>query len=127
MMTRFSNAIGSYVEKELEESLHYRGKGDVYKEFEYLENAHVIGQESTYYHVYVHWKMLLWGIRQRSIKEVLGQLFRIVGAVTKTAIGLVPKGNTGGSNVSPFQRMPIQPRLAKIIDHAKNQSGNSPL
>ncbi|PWQ94415.1 DUF3703 domain-containing protein [Leucothrix pacifica] len=127
MMTRFSKTIGAYVEKEFEESLHYREKGDVYKEFEYLENAHVIGQESTFYHVYVHWKMLLWGIRQRSIKEVIGQLFRILGAATKTAIGLVPQGNTGGSNVSPFQRMPIQPRLAKIIDHAKSQSGNSSL
>lgn len=126
-MTRFSKTIGAYVEKEFEESLHYREKGDVYKEFEYLENAHVIGQESTFYHVYVHWKMLLWGIRQRSIKEVIGQLFRILGAATKTAIGLVPQGNTGGSNVSPFQRMPIQPRLAKIIDHAKSQSGNSSL
>ena len=69
--------------------------------------------------------MLQWGIRNRNIKEVLGQLLRIVGAAVTTAIGLVPHGNTGGSNVSPFQRMPIQPRLATIIDQAKHQSMNT--
>lgn len=126
-MTCFSNAIGPYVTKEIERSQHSWEKGEVCKEFKHLENAHVIGQESTYYHVYVHWKMLQWGIRQRSIKEVLGQVFRIAGAATKTAIGLVPQGNTGGSNVSPFRRMPIQPKLAKIIDHAKNQTTHSSL
>jgi len=108
-MTRFSDSIKPYVQQEVEQSQQYREAGDIIKEFEFLENAHVIGQESTYYHVYAHWKMLQWGVRNRNINEVLGQLLRIVGAATITAIGLVPYGNTGGSNVSPFQRMPIQP------------------
>lgn len=124
-MTRFSESIRPYVQQEVEQSRQYRAMGDINKEFEYLENAHVIGQESTYYHVYAHWKMLQWGIRNRNVKEVLGQLLRIVGAAAMTAIGLVPHGNTGGSNVNPFQRMPIQPRLATIIDRAKHQSMNT--
>ena len=121
-MTRFSDSIKPYVQQEVEQSQQHRVAGDINKEFECLENAHVIGQGSTYYHVYVHWKMLQWGIRYRNIKEVLGQLLRIVGAATKTAIGFVPHGNTGGSNVNPFQRMPIQPRLATIISQAKHDS-----
>jgi len=125
-MTRFSDSIRPYVQQELEQSRQCRAAGDIHKEFEHLENAHVIGQASTYYHVYAHWKMLQWGIRNRNIKEVLGQLLRIVGAATTTAIGLVPHGNTGGSNVNPFKRMPIQPRLATIIDQAKYQSRNTP-
>ena len=124
-MTRFSDSIKPYVQQEVAQSQQYRAAGDINKEFEYLENAHVLGQESTYYHVYAHWKMLQWGIRNRNIKEVLGQLLRIVGAAVTTAIGLVPHGNTGGSNVSPFQRMPIQPRLAMIISQAKHYSKNT--
>ena len=60
-------------------------------------------------HVRVHAEMLLWGIRQRSAREVLGQAVRIIGAATKTFVGLVPHGNTGGANVSAFRRMPIAP------------------
>lgn len=85
-----------------------------------LERAHVLGQESTTLHTRVHVEMLVWGLRQRSVKEVLGQLFRIVGAATKTSIGLVPHGNTGGSNVSPFKPMTITPELADKISTAKS-------
>src|SRR6185503_818221 len=42
-------------------------------------------------------------------------LFRIVGAAALTAFGLVPHGNTGGSNVSPFRRMHIPSDLASVI------------
>ncbi len=85
----------------------------------HLERAHVLGQESTYWHVHVHYLMLLWAFRYRSVREILGQVFRIVGAATKTAFGLVPQGNTGGANVSPFRKMPIAPELADVIDRAK--------
>ena len=87
--------------------------------FSSLERAHVLGQESTILHTRVHFEMLVWGFRQRSAKEVLGQLFRMIGAATKTGIGLVPHGNTGGSNVSPFKRMTIAPDLADKISTAK--------
>jgi hypothetical protein len=45
----------------------------------------------------------------------LGQLIRIVGAATKTAIGWVPRGNTGGSNVSPFKPMAVPSDLEEIM------------
>jgi hypothetical protein len=65
--------------------------------------------------------MLLWGVRRRQLREVAGQVLRIVGAATKTAFGLVPTGNTGGSNVSPFRRLPIPLELQSIIDEARTQ------
>jgi len=64
--------------------------------------------------------MLVWAARNRSVREALGQVFRIVGAATKTALGLVPSGNTGGSNVSPFKKMPIAPDLEALIRNAKS-------
>jgi hypothetical protein len=63
--------------------------------------------------------MLLWGVRRRRFREVAGQVIRIMGAATKTGSGLVPSGNTGGSNVSPFRSLPIAHDLQTIIDEAR--------
>lgn len=90
------------------------------KEFSHLENAHILGQESTYWHVSVHIRMALWACRNYSAREFLGQLVRIIGAASKTFLGWVPAGNTGGANVSPFQAMAIPPELKTQIDKAKS-------
>jgi len=115
MKSNFSRMISPFVQAELEDARLARVSGDIRREFTHLERAHVLGQQSTYWHVKVHVLMLVWGIRNRSMREVLGQIFRIVGAATKTAIGFVPHGNTGGANVSPFKKMPIDPELANLI------------
>jgi hypothetical protein len=47
-------------------------------------------------------------------------LFRLIGAATKTFVGMVPTGNTGGTNVSPVQPMPVDPELAAIIERARS-------
>ena len=86
--------------------------------FAHLERAHILGQASTREHVRAHWHMLRWALRQRDMREGLGQLFRLAGAATKTAIGLVPAGNTGGANVSPFRRMPVPDDLAALLRDA---------
>jgi hypothetical protein len=49
-----------------------------------------------------------------------GQVVRILGAATKTIFGLVPSGNTGGSNVSPFKSMAISPDLRRILDAVRS-------
>ena len=66
-------------------------------------------------------KMLGWALRTRSFKEAAGQVVRIIGAASKTAIGLVPQGNTGGSNVSPFKKMPLSDEHAKRIAQANSK------
>ena len=124
MLTKFSQNLQPHIEQELTFASQAKSKEAHHVEFQHLENAHVIGQESTYWHVKVHCLMLVWGIRNRSPKEFLGQIFRIVGAATKTAIGLVPQGNTGGANVNPFKVLPISPTHAEIIRCAKNVSSS---
>lgn len=119
MQHGFSQRIAPYVEAELADAMRARLAGDTQLEFAHLERAHVIGQESTYWHVKVHGLMLLWAVRNHSVREALGQVLRIVGAATKTAMGLVPQGNTGGANVSPFRKMPIASDLAALIQKAK--------
>ena len=119
MSNPFSQHIAPFVQSELLLAGSARAEGDITAEFKHLENAHVLGQESTVWHVKVHILMLAWALRNTKVAEVFGQLFRIVGAATKTAFGLMPRGNTGGANVSPFKIMPISPEHASIIHDAK--------
>jgi hypothetical protein len=115
-MSQFAENIRPYVDAEL------RAAGqDAVHEFAHLERAHVLGQASTREHVRVHWCMLKWAWRHRDARELFGQIFRIVGAATKTFVGLVPAGNTGGSNVSPVRAMPLDPELAEIIARARGE------
>lgn len=116
----FTGNIRPYVAAELRRAKAAENCGDAALAFTHLERAHVLGQASTREHVRVHWHMLRWAVRHRLIREISGQLVRIIGAATKTAIGLVPTGNTGGSNVSPFKRLPISPDLEATIQAARS-------
>jgi len=119
-VSEFGRRIRPYVESEILAAYQAEAQGQPDVAFSHLERAHVLGQTSTVEHVRVHWHMFLWGIRQRNVQECLGQLLRIVGAAIGTAIGLVPQGNTGGTNVTPFKSMPIPPELAALIEKARS-------
>ena len=60
--------------------------------------------------------MLKVEIRRRRPAAAFGQAVRIVLGVLGSAAGVVPVGNTGGSDVGMFKRMPIDPELQTIID-----------
>ncbi len=94
-------------------SLYYQGQ---YQQcFQHLERAHVLGQRHYVPHVINHYWMLKVGWRSRDVREVLGQILRIVGSVG-SLIGWIPIGNTGGANVSAIKPMPIPPDLARFFD-----------
>jgi Protein of unknown function (DUF3703) len=78
---------------ELDAARQARARHDAAAEFARLERAHVLAQSDPMQHVRVHAAMLLWGMRQRRVGEIFGQLVRIAGAATKTMAGLVPRGN----------------------------------
>lgn len=118
MLTKFTRSISADVQAELILACQARNQGDASSEFRHLENAHVLGQASTYWHVKVHVLMLRWAVRNSALAELWGQIIRVVGAATKTPFGLIPKGNTGGSNVSPFKTMPIRPEHEQLIRNA---------
>ena len=84
--------------------------------FAHLERAHVIGQTFVVPHARSHWLMFMVELRRRRPAAAFGQVVRIVLGILGSAVGVVPVGNTGGSNVSMFQRMPIAPELQNIID-----------
>src|SRR4249920_121671 len=118
-MSEFGRRIRPYVASEILAAREAESRGQPNVAFSHLERAHVLGQASTVEHVRAHWHMLLWSIRQRNVRECLGQLLRIVGAAMSTAAGLVPQGNTGGTNVNPFKSMPLPPELASRIKEVR--------
>lgn len=120
MFSRFTKNIEPYIEAELNLARVAKQKGDFSQSFRHLENAHVMGQESTYFHVKVHVLMFCWALKRNDFRELLGQFFRVIGAATKTAVGFIPSGNTGGANVSPFKVMAIEPELQECITRAKS-------
>jgi len=116
--SRFAAGIRPFVAAELEAAGKAEVLGDAAEAFARLERAHVLGQRSTVEHVRVHWRMLRWGLRYRRPMEVVGQVLRIAGAATKTAVGWVLTGNTGGADVSAFRTQPVPPDLQALIDRA---------
>ena len=117
----FVNRIRQYVDAEIKQAEVYLNDGDLAAAFSHLERAHVLGQAITLEHTRVHWLMLKLGWKKRDWREIFGQLFRIVGASTKTPFGIYPTGNTGGANVSPFKSMPIADDLQELIRKARIQ------
>ena len=82
----------------------------------HLETAHVLGQNYVMPHVRSHWSMLRIAIKRRSLADGYGQAIRIVLGSLGSAVGIVPTGNTGGSDVSMFASMPITPGIAALIE-----------
>jgi Protein of unknown function (DUF3703) len=118
-MNSFRRNIEPAFRRELNAS---KNAADKKAEFAHLERAHVLGQASTVLHVNSHVRMAACAIRERDLRELGGQIVRILGAAVVTGFGAVPTGNTGGANVSPFQPMPIPPDLAAEIESARRAS-----
>lgn len=118
-MTSYYEAIRPTVEKELDLANSATERADFQEAYAHLERAHILGQPSTRLHVVVHWRFLVLALRQARLQDVLGQGFRLIGAALFTAVGLVPHGNTGGTDVSAFKRMPVPEELQMIIGSAR--------
>ena len=63
--------------------------------------------------------MLLFGIKIKDSKEIVGQIPRLLVGGIKSFVGEIPVGNTGGSNVPPLKSMEIPAELKKIIEDNK--------
>jgi hypothetical protein len=82
--------------------------------FYHFENAHILGQKQIIRHTISHYWMLFFGIKSKNTKEIIGQFFRIITSLLFTCIW-VPKGNTGGTNISPIKIIPIRTALKKYF------------
>ena len=111
-----SGLKGHYL-KEIEQYRSYLQKNDLPMAWYHLERSHILGQSYPMEHSYTHWLMLKFGFSQRNIKEVFGQLIRLLVGGWKSFIDHVPLGNTGGSNVPPMKKMEIPRDLTLILNN----------
>lgn len=91
-------------------------RGELEGGIPHLERAHIIGQAFVVPHATTHWLMLLVELRRGRVAAAIGQVVRFVLGIIGSAVGVVPVGNTGGTDISMFKRMPIEPELQNIID-----------
>jgi hypothetical protein len=106
----------SAFDQELAGARHLLAQGCYADALSHLERAHVLGQERVVPHTLTHWLMLRIAVYRREPFAVLGQAVRIVLGALGSAIGIVPTGNTGGTDISMFKRLPIAPDLASLME-----------
>jgi len=116
------NALKPFYQIELATYREYLLKGNLPCAWRHLERAHILGQPYPIEHTMVHFKMLQFGITTRNMKEILGQLPRLLVGGIKSWAGMIPVGNTGGSNVTAWKPMPIPNDLEAIIRQASSES-----
>lgn len=114
-MSRFNTvlptALKPYFELELSSYRKAFEEGKLPTAWNHLERAHILGQRYPYAHSLVHWKMLVFGIKIKSTKEVIGQIPRLLVGGVKSFVGQIPAGNPGGANVPPLKPFPIEQDL----------------
>lgn len=105
---------------ELADHADARRTGDVAGAWRALERAHIVSQPFLGQHMRVHMIMLGFAFWLRQPREVVGQIARLALAPLGAVMGRIPWGNTGRSDVSAFQFMPVPPDLEiKMSDKAK--------
>lgn len=113
--TTMPKRLKPFFHNELEIACKYLSINDFRSSWHHLERAHILGQPYPYHHTLVHWKMLLFGIKVKNIKEIIGQIPRLLVGGVKSFVGEIPVGNTGGANVPPLKSMDIPNDLKSII------------
>ena len=80
----------------------------------HLERAHVLAQRMTCRHTFIHWRMLVAGVRRGDVREVVGQVPRIVASILFSRLW-VPRGNCGRARVSALKPMPVPDDLRHLV------------
>jgi hypothetical protein len=108
--------LKSAFESEMAAARRLYRKGRLSQAFRHIETAHILGQRYIVPHCRTHWLMQKIGLRRHSVTEVFGQTVRILLGALGSAVGIVPVGNTGGTDVSMFKRLPIAADIVHIVD-----------
>lgn len=118
-MSAYATRIKPSVQKELDAARDAERRGHFFSAFQHLQRAHVLAQASTFLHVSIHLHMFRFAVRNGATGEAFGQVWRTITAAIFTVLKLVPKGNTGGTDVSGFRSMPVAEDLRTLMDAAR--------
>jgi len=109
------NQIKTAFALEMSEAQSAYSSDDLTRAIAHLERAHILGQRTFFRHWITHWWMLKIGLDNMDLREISGQCLRLIAVIPGYVFGWVPKGNTGGANVSPLSPMPLPDDLEEIL------------
>jgi hypothetical protein len=108
-------ALRIAIAQEMESAGAAEASGDFQRAIGHLERAHVLGQRYFLIHMHTHLCMLRIALRRHDTRELQGQAIRLLAVIPGYITGWIPKGNTGGANVSALKPMPIPTDLAPLL------------
>lgn len=111
-----TSLLRPHVTVELAAAREPRRAGDLTRAWTHLERAHILSQPSARLHTRVHAAMLIVAIMVMDVRELFGQIVRILVAGIGSLVGRNPLGNTGRARVPINQPMPMPPDLRAILD-----------
>lgn len=100
--------------RELTAARRARRAGDAGTGWRHLERAHILGQMAVWPHVGIHLRMLRWAVADADVREVAGQLERVLRAGPGSYTGTVPIGDTGRAG-SPYPAPAIPQDLLEVL------------
>lgn len=106
-----NTTLRAFFTQELSQAAAAEARGDSRGAWQALERAHVLSQAYAWPHLRVHWAMFTFAWRHRDMRELVGQVPRLLLAAPGSWLGRAPLGNTGGANVGIFTPMPIPEEL----------------
>ncbi len=112
---KIPTGLNTHFEKELVLAKQQYAQGNLQISWRHLERAHILGQAWPIQHTIAHWKMMSFALRIKNIKEIIGQIPRLLVGGVKSFVGEIPVGNTGGANVPPLEPMEIPDDLIQIF------------
>lgn len=113
---KMTAAVRAHFERDLASARTAVRAGDVEAAWAHLEQAHVLSQPWVTPHLRTHARMLALALRTRDLREVAGQLARLVVAAPGSASSRYPVGNSGRSRVSMFAPMPVAADVAELLE-----------
>jgi hypothetical protein len=127
MNTRTEHRTDGLDNKNLHRSLvqQARRAQSVNTRWQLLEAAHVVGQAQLKPHLQTHAMMLMLAWETHDLKELMGQLFRLVLVPIGHWLGRLPLGNPGRANVNAFKPMTVRPDLLALIQSARKANAKS--
>ncbi|MFP2956505.1 DUF3703 domain-containing protein [Myxococcus sp. 1LA] len=115
--------LKKHFEYELAHAAVAEAAGNLPEAWRALERAHVLSQAHALPHLRVHRHMFTFAWRRSDVRELLGQVPRLLLAAPGSWLGRAPLGNTGGANVGIFTPMPIPEDIQALL---QNDSEGSP-
>ena len=116
--SRMRSTLIEPFEAELTSARGLETSGDLDGAWHSLERAHVLSQAYALPHLRVHGRMAAFALRHLDVRELLGQLPRLVLAAPGSWMGRAPLGNTGGADVGIFTPLPIPTDLRAVLDQS---------